>query len=251
MVNANPTNNDNQVSIAAHYDDAYQTIMDFDYKNGLVKVEEAYTLYPNLGAYQKRYDILRAIGYAGNQNFPKADTLISAWMSKNRNDDLYPWAVAIKSYIQKNINLSLDTTGNSRSQVDTNVLKMSSAPSSDLFVLNKTAKHYAVLFVPLDGRMQALKAGISDYNRMSTDYASVVVTLSSLNQNVGIVLAKEFKNANEAKAYLDKVKAVSDLYREYPNQAGIDFVIISVDNYGRLLGNKDLSAYKIFYNKNY
>lgn len=252
---------DTGLSIDRHYSYAYDLIMSGDYTAGLKQVEQAYTTFAVMGPYKKQYDILRVIGYAGKLEFNRAETLVDDWLNNYKKDSLYSYATTLKAFITKNKNLVQDSLGQ-QARPDSNSVDTAGAAvggdggnavdKNEIFARpSGTAKYYALLVLPLDGRIQGIKAGLSEYNRITAGNEQLIVTLNALTQDQSIVLSREFSNEKEARKYINKVKSLSSLFNEYDDKNVIQAVTISVENYPKLLATKDIRAYVAFWKKYY
>lgn len=256
---------DTGLSIDKHYTYAYDLVMSGDYNNGLQQVEQAYTRFAVMGSYKKRYDILRVIGYAGKLEFNRAETLVDDWLNNNKNDSLYTYATTLKAFITKNKNLVADSLNQAAKPgsgaVDTAGLKSGTQAGdggaavddkNEIFSRpSASSKYYALLILPLDGRIQGIKAGLSEYNRITAGNENIVVTLNALTQEQSIVLSREFSNEKEARKYINKVKSLTSLFNEYDDKNAVQAVTISIDNYPKLLSTKDVRSYLAFWKKYY
>ncbi len=265
MTNAATGSKDTGLSIDKHYTYAYDLIMSGDYTTGLKQVEQAYSRFSVMGNYKKQYDILRVIGYAGKLEFSRAETLVDDWLNNYKNDSLYSYATTLKAFIVKNKNIvsdSLTQTGKAgNNAIDTAGAKGDIQAGdgggtvddkNELFSRpTGTSKYYALLVLPLDGRIQGIKAGLSEYNRVTAGNESIVVTLNALTQEQSIVLSREFASEKEARKYINKVRSLSSLFSEYDDKNVIQAVTISVENYPKLLASKDVKAYVAFWKKYY
>ncbi len=259
MNNAGNPGNDSSMRIDAHYDNTYNIVMNGEYANGIQLIEQAYSQFPTLGSYKKQYDILRILSYAGTKEYAKAETMVAEWLSMNSNDSLRDYVLTLKNYIEKNKAL-LDTLNNDPNDsvkvatgaIDNEGANNTPNKQSEIFgQANKNSKHYVIIMVPLDARIQGLKAGLSEYNRITPGNENIVVTLNALTRENSLILSREFQDNKAAKEYLNKVQALSSLFGEYPNKQEYQLATISVENYPKLLSSKDFKSYMSFWKKNY
>lgn len=273
---------DSTQNIDKHYDATYNMIMNSNYEQGLQQVEKAYTQFPVLGEYRKQYDLLRVVGIAGMGDFVKASGFIEEWLKSYPTDSLTNYAKTIRDYILRNkiiqedlikkqaeedkktmdaqnakdggvvTETAKDGTEPEKEQTGTeNPPKPEDGPKSVFSAPSKSAPHYMIIVLPLDNRIQGIKAGLSEYNKITSGHEQIAVTLNSLTVENSIVLSKQFNGQQEAQDYLNKVKKLTSLFQEYPQMKGVQMAIITVDNYGKLLATKDAKAYLDFAKKNY
>lgn len=261
MINAGKSSeNDTAISIDKHYDKAYNTIMGGDYQDGLQQVQQAYTKFQVMGKYKKQYDLLKVIALAGLQDYKQAEVLVNDWIKNNTNDSLRDYALTLKAFIAKNINVQKDSL-DALNVPDTlsGTLKDDppagdKVPENTLSIYTKPdgkSKYYALLLMPLDARIQGVKAGLNEYNNITKGHEGITVSLNALSQKQSILLLKEFDNEKDARSYINKVLKLNSLFSEYNDKSQIKSTTISINNYPKLLSSKDVGAYLDFWRRNY
>jgi len=238
-------------TISNHYDKTYGLLMQKQFADVIARAEDLEKLYPSQAAqYQKKYNLMKAVAIAGQGNYPKADTMLSQFLAVNPNDSLTSWANAVLNYIRSNkppLNTGepapADTTGG-QPEADT-VLKA--------YNYQPGMKHSLIIYSPLmDGRLMGVKSGLSDYNMMKHSEEGISVSVASLKSGNGLIVCREFASEASAKKYMNEIKGLKDLFREYgKNSTEYELSIISADNLSRLLSQKDYSNYRQFYKQNY
>jgi tetratricopeptide (TPR) repeat protein len=259
------TNNSDDASsssnIDEHYDDCYNLVMNGDHANGKIKTEEAYKIFPTLGDYKKKYDILRIISNAGLKDYNTASKQVDEWLSIYAKDSLKDYVLAIKKYINdaKNyqdtinkIDATLNNLENDENTADEVNNTNEQTEQAKFTIPQASSKHYVIIVAPLDNKLQGLRAGISEMNRVTNGYENKIITLNGLTSDKSILLIREFDNKTDAKSYMNKLKNTSQLFVEYSNDMSqIKILPISVENYPKLLSSKDINGYIIFQNKHY
>lgn len=263
--------NDSTQSLDAHYDECYNLITTGKYEIGLVKVEQAYTQFPVLGEYRKQYDLLRVIGNAGQQKYDLALTQIEEWLKSNPKDSLTNYAKIVRDFIVKNKavqdeiaakekatstpasanNYTVNTGGINDPQSTVNPEPKEENNNSLFSKPNAQSVHYVILLLPLDNRIQGIRAGLNEYNRITSGNENIAVTLNALTQEHSVVLCKQFNDQASAINYRNKIRSLSSLFKEYTNGNDVKIAVITTDNYGKLLASKKAKEYLDFASKNY
>ncbi len=119
------------------------------------------------------------------------------------------------------------------------------------YTYKPTEEHYFVFYVKSkDSKTMGLKAGMNDFNTMKFTSANLSNTLDMLKGNEAMVVVKTFKNAAAAKSYLSEFRKTTILTREFQPDQYQTFVI-SANNYQKLINDKDVQPYLIFYHSKY
>ncbi len=237
-------------TVSNFYDETYGLLIQRQYNDVLKRVNEADEIYKNQGDFRKKFNLMKAIAIAGNGNYPEADTMLQQFISANPGDSLTHWANTVLEYIRKHpqtpgVNGLQPTTSANNQKLDTAAL------SGGLQYDYKPATaHYVIFSAQQDAKFSGFRSGLSDYNLMKQGNENISVTMSTLDAGRSLVVCKEFPNAAAAKKYMNEIRGVNLLFREY--KAGeYDLLLISADNFPKLFVKKDYAAYKAFYTKNY
>jgi 50S ribosomal subunit-associated GTPase HflX len=134
---------------------------------------------------------------------------------------------------------------NANNKIDT-----SSLSGNLQYVYNPASPHYVIISAQQDAKFSGLRSGLSDYNLMKQGKENVTVSMSTLDAGRSLIVCKEFPSAVEAKKYMNEIKGVSILFREF-KPGDYDMLLISSANFPKLFVKKDYATYKSFYNKNY
>lgn len=235
-------------TISNYYDETYGLLIQRQYQDVLRRVREADELYKNQGDYKKKFNLMKAISIAGTGNYPEADTMLNQFINSHPGDSLSSWANAVLEYIRKN-------PVQPRSAGTTSLLpKADSAaagnPANLEYSYKPAAVHYVIVAAAQDAKFSGLRSGLSDYNLMKQGNEGITVTMATLDADKSLIVCREFANAAAARKYMNEVRGVNLLFREF--KAGdYDLLLISADNFPKLFVNKDYTAYKAFYQKNY
>ncbi len=239
-------------SIGGHYDETYGLLMQRQYNDVLNRVDEADKTFKDQGAYKKKYNLMKAIAIAGMGRYPEADTMLRQFIASNPNDSLAGWANTVLDYIGKHkpvVTPAPGTTGVQPSVPAVNNPTDTSAATQ--YIYQPASVHYVILSGQQDARFSGLKSGLSDYNLMKEGNGALTVTMTSLDAGRSLIICKEFPTAAAARKYVNEIRNVKVLFREYNNPADYDILLISADNFPKLFMKKDYARYKAFYGKNY
>ncbi|MFT4060966.1 MAG: hypothetical protein QM642_01265 [Edaphocola sp.] len=244
------TNNARKESLSNYYDETYGLLVQRQYNDVLRRVNHAEEEYKDQGAFRKKFNLMKAIAIAGNGNYPEADTMLRQFVTTNPGDSLVSWANAVLEYMKRHP-MQQGGTANALQPMANATHNDTLANDNGLqYAYTPNAAHFVIIAATPDAKFSGLRSGISDYNLMKQGKENISVTMATLDANKSIIICKTFNNAADAKKYLNELKGVSVLFREFKT-GDYDTMLISSDNFPKLFLRKDLNAYKDFYQKNY
>lgn len=118
------------------------------------------------------------------------------------------------------------------------------------FTYDASSRHYFMIVMPLKGGdVNKIKAALSDFG--ATNYKSLALKVSSnlIDRNNQVVLVKTFNRIDDAKSFYALFQK-SDVMKDIRSE-GYPTALISKENYVTLFKNKDLEAYKSFFDEKY
>ena len=95
-----------------------------------------------------------------------------------------------------------------------------------------------------------VKAAMTDFNTFKFGNLQLDSKTEMVSPDLGMVVTRQFGNAGQAKIYLNSLKGTAQVFREYKSNES-ELLVISANNYLKLLSDKKLEAYLSFYRKNY
>jgi len=244
-----------QQTISNFYDETYGLLMQRQYNEVLTRIKDADENYKNQGSFKKKFTLMKAVAVAGNGNYPEADSMLKQFISTNPNDSLVSWANTILAYMKQHPDLSNAPkagTKDSLSSQNPTSQPLDSANNANALVYqySPATEHYVIIAAPSSAKFSGLRSGLSDYNLMKANRENISVTVSTLDASRSLIVCKSFANATEARKYVNEIRTVNVLFREFsPNE--YDIMVISADNFPKLFIKKDYGVYKGFYLKNY
>jgi outer membrane protein assembly factor BamD (BamD/ComL family) len=231
------------------YDETYGLLIQRQYNDVLSRVKQADEQYKNQGDYRKKFNLMKAIAIAGTGNYPEADTMLHQFIAANPTDTLVGWANAVLAYMKNNPNRS-ESMNNLQPGANNNPLEAEKISASLQFDYKPNSPHFVIIAGQADAKFAGLRSGISDYNLMKPGKENITVGMATLDAGKSVIICKEFANAAEAKKYMNEIKNVNILFREF-KPGEYDILLISSDNFPRLFVRKDFAEYKAFFSKNY
>lgn len=253
-------------TLAGHYDETYNLLMQRQYNDVLARVDDADKQFKDQGNFRKKYTLMKAIAVAGMGRYPEADTMLRQFVASNPNDTLTNWANTVLDYISRNRPVVAPAPEGNATQPGIPPTQPVTPPASAppvvssnnpadtagmMYTYKATDVHYVIIAAQQDARFSGLRSGLSDYNLMKDGNGALSVTMTTLDVNRSLVVCKEFPNAAAARKYANEIRNVKVLFREYTNPAEYDILLISSDNFLKLFMKKDYAKYKTFYAKNY
>jgi outer membrane protein assembly factor BamD (BamD/ComL family) len=277
------------VPVATFYDDTYGMLLQRQYPDVLQRARDGQRTYTDV-RYQKKFRIIEAIASVGVNDFDRADTLVTDFISNNPNDSLRAWADAVLAYIKKNrpATPSAATAAapapasqpggtvpaassvpptDAMPPTDMDVLSVDPAKTPDAaseitkvtppanppaeYAYKPQEEHYVMFtFRNMEQRAMGVKAAMTDFNTFKFGSMKLDSKTEVVSPDLGLVVTRKFANAGQAKIYLNSLKGTAQVFREYKGNE-YELLMISASNYLKLLSDKSLGAYLSFYNKNY
>lgn len=244
------TNSYSEEEINLHLDETYQMLNLGMFDEVIKRSEEVKDKFPiQAPRYMNKYGLMRAIAIAGQGNYSKADSMLHEIITINSNDSLTRWAQSVRDYLQANMSVMQTTMPESGSAtfLDPNIVSQS-------YEYQPNDKHYVLVYTrDFDGRFTGLRAGVIDYNSLSSQagIATLNVVMTELTPKESVFVVKDFSNAAQAREYLQQLKNEKQLFSSYTNPSDITMAIISEPNYLLLQVQKKFADYLSFYFKNY
>lgn len=260
------------MSVSVFYDETYRLLMQRQYEPALARIVEAQKKY-NDPYYKKRFQIMMAIALAGTDKFDDAEAVLGQFISTYPKDELRSWADAVLDYIRKNkpvpppITPTTDSTGKvdstqlAKGGLSTNTNKVDSTQQGQQtqvsvqqpaeYKYDAQAPHYVLVSFPgMESRSMGMKSGMDDFNKFKFSSLNLSVDMKMLQSDLGLIIMKTFPGAQQAKIYMNALSGTDQIFREYDKKE-YDIVMISVDNYTKLMADKDWKQYLSFYKKKY
>lgn len=223
--------------------------------------EETYTIFKN-GNYQIAYDrCLEAPKKYGSQNplIPKFALLSALCTGSLSGNEAYCTALGevISRYPE-----SAEAT---RAREIARVLackgfevddKRRPDPSlDDAYIVEDNKLHYFIVAISgADVRLDDVKAAVSDYN--SENHKAEQLRISNIflgtDTNTPIIVIRKFDTKEKAMQYYHEVKNRKDFLGETAKKTyKKEFFAVTQENYRRILKNKSLDSYRVFFETNY
>lgn len=260
--------------VVQYYDKTYSMLLQHEYAASLNRAREGQRRF-TVPVYKDRFQIIEAISLAKLENFVVADSVLTIFMTAHTdpNDSLRRWADAVLQYVTDakmaaartggtlgNKNNTDTTAGNNGgTDNDADVAKKSSnsgttastssAPAA--YKYNASDPHKVIFtFANMESRTKGVEAAIKDFNKFKFGSLDLTTDIQMLSGNQGVVAISSFRNKNQALIYMNTLKKTKQIFREY-NANEYKLMMISDPNYDKLLNDKSLGGYILFYGKKY
>lgn len=118
------------------------------------------------------------------------------------------------------------------------------------FTYDASARHYFMIVMPLKGGdVNKTKAALSDFSAANFKTLALKVSSNLIDRNNQVVLVKTFNRIDDAKTFFSLFQKSEVM--EGIRSEGYPTALISKENYVTLFKNKDLEAYKSFFDEKY
>ncbi len=120
-----------------------------------------------------------------------------------------------------------------------------------IYSYNPENKHLLGIVVGKEADINQLKFNIINFNLDFFIQESYEIEDNALNEFLNIVLVKDFENAQKAKEYYDQFKAETENIFADVKITDFQFFIISQENLNKLIEEKSVRDYLLFFRNNY
>lgn len=212
------------------YEEAYNTYRRKNFETAIRACNEVIEKEPN-NHFLSRYYYLKALAYGEMQQYDNFEKALSETATKFPKDEI---GIAASDM------LNLLRNRNS-------ILNASSGKST--YIYEDQVEHFFVLvFTSSMGSVNDAKAKISNFNSASFSLVELKITNNFLNTDDQVVLVKKFENKEKAMNYYIAFKN-TDMLKGLSDKA--DYFVITNKNYASFYVEKNVEAYKKFFNDNY
>lgn len=245
-----------------HYDSTYQQYKNGKYQEALASVSYAQTSFTN-NPIRAKYELVEAISNAGLKEMIKCKKGLEKIISTYPNSEEQVRAQEILNYINaenkpidslssNSKNMAGDANGMTDSMKTAEAYKaLAHSEGKGVYIYEPNSVHYVIIFIKkLDGKMMALKSGISDYNLLKYNVEGYTTGMNLLTEGQGIINIQKFNNNVFAKKYLGNMVNEKLLFTQYDKKE-YEMAIISAKNFTELLSTRDILGYMKFYRQHY
>lgn len=238
--------------IAAHYDMAYEALINRDYNRAYQDAAAAPNLYPKeYRNYEQKYQLVQYAAMIGNGAHKEADSLLSLFIGRNPQHETVEWANALQQYVQKLMTqnqASQPATTATTAQQSIQTIK----DTSLRYTYAPQNLHYVILSHSASAKdISSMRDVLRNYNQTKSNRKRLEVNLSPISAQRSAIVVQEFRNAQAAKGYVEEIKQFPSLFQNVGSQTDVEILIISNDNILKLYTDQDWEAYKQFFEANY
>jgi hypothetical protein len=123
---------------------------------------------------------------------------------------------------------------------------------TDTFTLDLEAPHFMIAVSPDDPAIAStFKSSLADFNTSFYSAENISLTSSLFGNAEQITIAKTFKNAQAALAYMDNISKDKTIFSGKVKLEFFTLMVISVDNLPKLYKKKQTNYYKPFFTDHY
>lgn len=257
-------NAETTASVGSYYDATYDLLQQRQYGEVLARTRNARRQYTENETYSNRFLIMEAMAYAGSAQYGEADTILSNFIKTHSGDPLAPWAEQVLSYVTERKKIDtvkmapstplppslIAPAANSGAPAKTPA-ELDAGPAPAEYAYRPQEAHYFVFAAnKMEPRAMGVKAGISDMNTFKFGSAGLETMIEPMMAGKAIIAVKSFKNAATAKSYMAQFRDAKMLLREYePNE--YQTFVISASNFRKLMADKAVGSYLVFYRGHY
>ncbi len=251
-------------SVGDYYDATYDLLQQRQYGEVLNRARAARRKFPTDESYSNRFQIIEAMAYAGSAQYSEADTILNSFITAHPGDPLQPWAQQVLSYVAERKKIdsvkakpddalpaSIMPPAPAAATAPKASADEANGPVPAEYTYHARDPHYFVFAVnKMENKVMGVKAGLGDLNTFNFPESKLEVLIEPMSAGRAIVAVKSFKNETAAKNYMNQFRNTKALLREYqPNE--YQTFVISAANYRKLLSDRAVGSYMVFYRAHY
>lgn len=244
---------DNEQRINQYYDSTYLAYQDARYADAQQRISYARDHFKGK-AIMAKFELVDAICFAGLKDFEKCKSGLEKIIQNYPSTQEQARAQEILNYLKTTEGGSKDSAAN---KATTDTLNKNIAPEikeaegKGVYTYEPNNEHQFIVFVnKVDGRIMALKSGLSDFNLFKHETESYSTGQNLFTVKQGVVSVAKFSNAVFAKIYMNEVLKEESLFKQFAKDE-YTVCLISTSNFMELLKTRDVLGYIDFYRKNY
>lgn len=217
--------------ITAYYATTYEYFTNDDLVTALKRKKQADQQYPD-NFLQPKFDMLEALIYGRMGNLDTCKTALQKIVNKYPFDEVKNKATELLNLLE-----GRDYSATSGAGAG--------------YTYEPAVKHFFVVLIKnpeLD--ISTLQTRIAQFNDKYFSLESFTMTPVLLNNDLSLVLLKEFQNAAKAKTFYNSIRYNQEVYAGMAEE-DYEVFYISQQNYGIFFRQKDIEGYRAFFTREY
>lgn len=227
--------------VRIYYDSTYMEYSRNHYAAVVQRSNYADSVFGTKHEHAAKFAYIRALSLGKTQGTPQMETALVKLISQFPKDPIRPQAQLMLDFIRK----SKNPGGNVNTPPDSN----SSNTVSPYKLNDKVQFQYMVIVKKGSADVNKFRTVLSDFN--TQNYGSSGLTISSIvvDPQHDAIMVKNFADQSAAMAYYNNLKGHPDLF-SWLGAGNYQTMVISTENFGTFLKNKDTEGYKKFFDEN-
>ncbi len=236
--------NQAEAKLFSYYDKTYQIFQNGNYKQALADVQKAETLFGAKNNIKPKFALLGAM-CVGNLDGKKAyiealKTVVAKYPGTDEQERAKEMLRILGEGTAKPV---LGGTGKEVGRPNLEGKKKVDYAKKD------NGSHYVIAW--LNGKkpkVTVAKNKVSDYNRKHHKLAKLKVSSMMLSKTTPLIVVRRFANYNKAGKYFDEISGSKS---EFIGDQASEIVVITQENYKKLIKSKDVPGYIAYFKENY
>lgn len=232
----------------------YMAVVNAQEHEVLEKYGRIYNLYSKGNYTRANVESRKAMeDYPDHELFPKFDYIntVTAYSAGKTQEYITQLTKFTERYpkheLSENAQTLISYLTESRPEV---ARKIETKKAKEIYAVETNTPHFVLLTLPVKAKSNQLTFNILGFNVDNYSEANLKTKKAKLTDEVMLVTVSPFKNAKQAKDYMDKLAAYPNLWKDV-KQGNTTLSIISEGNYEKLLKNKEMAQYILFFNDTY
>ena len=228
-------------SLEEYYSKTYQLFEEGQHEEVLKRISEKSALFKDDDSYDARMNLLQAMAYGSTEGKDRYIKELQALVKRHKGSPEEVRATEILRFLKG------DATAFNEILFD---------ESFEKFTLDNQKTHY--IFVVLYDQaknMQSLKLAVKDYNRKyhKKDKLSITSIVLNTENDSQVILVRSFDDKEGAMDYYDGVKKNESEFINKVSSTPVGYEIFAATqkNYREMIKQKDVNAYRTFFEEHY
>jgi tetratricopeptide (TPR) repeat protein len=189
--------------------------------------------------YQPKFEFIKAMSIGKLKGIDSLENQLKLLVAKYPESEVTPLSNDILASIKKQKTPPSAEPAPVKAKVDT-------------FLLNLNAEHFIIAITPDDSKLvEAFKSNISNFNSIFYSEKKFTITSNIFEREKQMVIIKSFSNAKEVMIYYENVMADQDIFKGDVKKELIEILPMFSENLPIFYKNKDVAAYRLFFEENY
>jgi tetratricopeptide (TPR) repeat protein len=225
--------------VRIYYDSTYVEYTRSNYAAVVQRSNYADSVFGTKHEHAAKFAYIRALSLGKTQGTPQMESALVKLISQFPKDPIKPQAQLMLDFIRKSKNPGGNVPVDTGSKTTTTTYKIN----------EKTPFQYMVIVKKGSADVNKFRTALSDFNTQNYGSSGLTITTLEVDPTHTAVMVKSFTDQSAAMSYYNNLKGHPDLF-SWLGAGNYQTMVISTENFGTFLRNKDTEGYKKFFDEN-